>query len=71
MPGTTVSGCNSITGGAFVPNGVWPAAYNGTYLLADYICGAMFRIPTTGTPAAPITSAFAFATSLAPTGEHR
>lgn len=64
VPGTTVSGCNSITGGAFVPNGVWPAAYNGTYLLADYICGAMFRIPTTGTPAAPVTSALAFATSL-------
>ena len=49
VPGTTVSGCNSITGGAFVPNGVWPSAYNGTYLLADYICGAMFRIPATGT----------------------
>ena len=64
VPGTTVSGCNSITGGAFVPNGVWPSAYNGTYLLADYICGAMFRIAATGTPAAPITSAFAFATSL-------
>jgi len=64
VPGTSVSGCNSITGGAFVPNGVWPAAYNGTYLLADYICGAMFRIPTTGAPAAPVAAAFAFATSL-------
>ncbi len=64
VPGTTVSGCNSITGGAFVPNGVWPAAYDGSYLLADYICGAMFRIPATGTPAAPITSASAFATGL-------
>lgn len=48
VPGTSISGCNSITGGAFVPNGVWPAAYDGTYLLADFICGAIFRIPAGG-----------------------
>ncbi|MEO5679957.1 MAG: PQQ-dependent sugar dehydrogenase [Acidimicrobiales bacterium] len=37
-------GCNSITGGAFVPNGVWPAEYDGTYLFADFVCGQIFRL---------------------------
>ena len=64
IPGTTVSGCASITGGAFVPTGVWPAAYDGTFLLADYVCGALLRIPTTGTPTAALPSAFAFVTGL-------
>jgi glucose/arabinose dehydrogenase len=64
VPGTTISGCNSITGGAFIPNGIWPSEYDGKYLLADYICGAIFRIPTTGTPAAPVTSATTFASGL-------
>lgn len=64
IAGTTVSGCASITGGAFVPNGVWPAQYDGTYLLADYVCGVMLRIPTTGTPTGPLPAAFAFVTGL-------
>ncbi len=34
--------CNSITGGAFVPNGVWPTAYAGSYLFSDYVCNKMF-----------------------------
>ena len=33
------AGCGAITGGAFVPDGVWPAAYSGRYLFADYVCG--------------------------------
>jgi glucose/arabinose dehydrogenase/PKD repeat protein len=33
------SGCSAITGGAFVPNGLWPASYDGKYLFADYVCG--------------------------------
>jgi len=37
-------GCASITGGAFVPGGIWPAAYNGSYLFSDYVCGSIFRI---------------------------
>jgi glucose/arabinose dehydrogenase len=37
-------GCASITGGAFVPNGVWPAEYTGAYLFSDYVCGRIFRI---------------------------
>jgi glucose/arabinose dehydrogenase len=33
------AGCTAITGGAFVPNGLWPAEYNGRYLFGDYVCG--------------------------------
>lgn len=36
------SECASITGGAFVPDGVWPAEYQGAYLFADYVCGTIF-----------------------------
>jgi PKD repeat protein len=59
VPGTTATGCASITGGAFVPNGIWPAAYDGTYLFADYVCGWIFRLSAAG----PYTAAD-FATSL-------
>ncbi len=59
VAGTTASGCASITGGAFVPNGVWPAAYDNTYLFADYVCGWIFRLNGTG----PF-NASDFATSL-------
>jgi glucose/arabinose dehydrogenase len=38
------TGCSSITGGAFVPNGVWPAAYTGAYLYGDYVCGKIVRL---------------------------
>ena len=37
-------GCASITGGAFVPGGVWPAEYTGAYLFSDYVCGRIFSI---------------------------
>jgi len=53
-------GCASITGGAFVPNGLWPAEYDGRYLFADYVCGRIFLLTPSG-------SAFArsdFATAL-------
>ena len=46
VPGTTVSSCNSITGGAFVPNGLWPG-FDGAFLVADYVCGAIFRVTQT------------------------
>jgi glucose/arabinose dehydrogenase/PKD repeat protein len=36
------TGCGSITGGAFIPNGVWPGPYDGDYLFADYVCGKIF-----------------------------
>lgn len=35
---------NSITGGAFVPNGVWPSDYDGDYLVGEYVCGKIFRL---------------------------
>ncbi|HSH78432.1 MAG TPA: PQQ-dependent sugar dehydrogenase [Herpetosiphonaceae bacterium] len=38
------SGCESITGGAFVPDGVWPSAYSGAYLFSDYVCGKIFSL---------------------------
>jgi len=28
--------CNAITGAAFVPNGIWPSAYDGKYLFAAF-----------------------------------
>lgn len=38
------SGCTSITGGAFVPRGIWPSTYDGVYLFADYVCGTIFTL---------------------------
>jgi glucose/arabinose dehydrogenase len=38
------TGCKSITGGAFVPNNVWSAEFNGAYLFSDYVCGKMFKL---------------------------
>jgi glucose/arabinose dehydrogenase len=59
VPGTTsTANCNSITAGAFVPNGVW-AGFDNTYLFADFVCGWIFRLPSSG--AAPAAD---FATSL-------
>ena len=39
-----VDGCASITGGAFVPEGLWPAPLGGSYLFADYVCGGIYRM---------------------------
>jgi glucose/arabinose dehydrogenase len=36
--------CRSVTGGAFVPRGLWPAPYSGSYLYADWTCGTIFRL---------------------------
>ena len=38
------TGCSSITGGAFVPNGLWPARYDDSYLIGDYVCGKIFEL---------------------------
>ncbi|MBX9244969.1 PQQ-dependent sugar dehydrogenase [Actinotalea ferrariae] len=38
------AGCGSITGGAFVPDGAWPAAYDDAYLFADYVCGKVMAL---------------------------
>lgn len=45
------TGCTSITGGAFVPNGSWPAAYDGSYLFSDYVCGKIFQLKPDNTVA--------------------
>lgn len=54
------AGCNSITGAAFVPIGIWPAPYDGAYLFADYGCGKIFRLVPNG----PTFTAVDFATGL-------
>jgi glucose/arabinose dehydrogenase len=37
--------CESITGGAFVPNdGSWPDQYHDSYLFADFICNKIFEL---------------------------
>jgi glucose/arabinose dehydrogenase len=36
------TGCMSVTGGAFVPDGIWPVQYDRTYLFGDLVCGRMF-----------------------------
>ena len=44
--GRSVGG--SITGGAFVPNGIgWPSEFNSAYLFADYVTGKIFRLNRT------------------------
>jgi glucose/arabinose dehydrogenase len=44
-PHTT--GCAAITGGAFIPDGIWPAAYDSAYLFGDLVCGKMFALTPT------------------------
>ncbi len=51
IPGTTAGGCGSITGGAWVPVGLWPSTYDGTYLFADFDCGAIPRLAANGSAA--------------------
>ena len=39
----------AATAGVFVPNGVWPAEYDGAYLFADYVFGTVFQmVPNAG-----------------------
>ncbi len=40
------SGCSSITGGAFVPDGAWQPAstYDDAYLFGDFVCGKIFKL---------------------------
>jgi glucose/arabinose dehydrogenase len=42
--------CESITGGAFVPNnGSWPDEYDDSYLFADFVCNRIFELRPDGT----------------------
>lgn len=47
VPGTSSSNCRSITGGAFVPDGLWPG-FDGVYLFSDFVCGSIFRLTESG-----------------------
>ena len=40
----TNTGCRSVTGGAFAPNGLWPASYDDSYLFGDYVCNKIFKL---------------------------
>jgi glucose/arabinose dehydrogenase len=42
------NGCNSITGGAFIPNGFWPPNYDNSYFFSDYVCGKIFLLKKSG-----------------------
>ena len=37
-------GCTAITGGAFVPDEIWPGQYGDDYLYADFTCGKILRL---------------------------
>jgi glucose/arabinose dehydrogenase/PKD repeat protein len=37
-------GCTSITAGAFVPAGVWPAEHDGAYIYGDLVCHKFFEL---------------------------
>jgi glucose/arabinose dehydrogenase len=43
------TGCTSITGAAFVPNGAWPDSYDGSYLYSDFVCDKIFQLKSNGT----------------------
>jgi glucose/arabinose dehydrogenase len=43
------TGCTTITGGTFIPKGLWPAEYDDDYIYADFTCGKMFRLSPNGT----------------------
>jgi glucose/arabinose dehydrogenase/PKD repeat protein len=53
------TGCASITGGAFVPNGVWPPEYDGGYLFGDYVCGKIFLLKPASAGGGYVASEFA------------
>ena len=38
------TGCESITGGAFVPDGSWPTSYDDAYLYGDFVCNKIFTL---------------------------
>jgi glucose/arabinose dehydrogenase len=39
---------NSISGGAFVPRGVWPSQFEGSYLFGEFVCGKIFQLSPNG-----------------------
>jgi glucose/arabinose dehydrogenase len=60
------TGCDAtITGGAFIPNGLWGASYDSGYLYSDYLCNEIFLMVPDGSGGWNST---AFATGLVPGG---
>ncbi|WP_370080751.1 PQQ-dependent sugar dehydrogenase [Streptacidiphilus sp. MAP12-16] len=47
-PDNTGGGRAAITGGAFVPDNAWNAAYNGRYLFSDYVKNNVYSITGSG-----------------------
>ena len=39
--------CTAVSGGTFIPNGIWPAEYTDAYLFSDYVCGQTFVLKQT------------------------
>jgi glucose/arabinose dehydrogenase/Ca2+-binding RTX toxin-like protein len=46
--GHSNTGCESVTGGAFVPDGAFPTSYNNSYLYGDYVCNKIFELKPDG-----------------------
>ncbi len=65
VPGTSVSGCGSITGAAFAPTGAWPTAYDGHFFFADYNCGAIFHLTSDAGPAAALATSLGSSSATA------
>lgn len=42
------AGCTAITGGSFIPDGLWPSQYDDGYLFEDFICGKIFLLVPDG-----------------------
>ncbi len=69
------SGCSAVTGGAFVPKGAWPPAYDGKYLFGDYVCGQIRLLTSAGSgfTASDFATGFGAVTDMsfgpAPTGQ--
>jgi glucose/arabinose dehydrogenase len=38
------TGCESVTGAAFVPNGSFTSSYDNAYLFGDYVCNKIFKL---------------------------
>ncbi|WP_163866374.1 PQQ-dependent sugar dehydrogenase [Myxococcus eversor] len=51
-------GCDSITGGAFAPEGAWAPEDDDAYFFSDYVCGKVFKL-TQGSGGAVAVEAFA------------
>jgi len=56
--------CGAITGGAFVPEKVWPDTYRDAYLFSDFLCGQIFLIDLDANNTDVITDPDIFATAL-------